>query len=318
MEYREVTIYTTTQGIEPLTLMLNDLGINGFVIEDAADFEAFLTDVTPHWDYVDESLMSKRTAESNVKIYLPDNDQGVQQLEMVTQAVEQLKAAGEDFGRLELVLHNVKDEDWANNWKRFFKPLKVGERFLIKPSWETCPDTEGRHVLEIDPGNAFGSGTHETTKLCIGLLESAVREGAQALDMGCGSGILAVAALLCGAEHVTAVDIDEAAVKTAGENMERNGFTAYTTHCGNVLGDEALAASLGEDKYDVIAANIVADVLIAMTPLFDRWLKADGKLIVSGIIGSRADDVRNALEAGGFTVCECRQDNDWVAYCLQR
>ena len=318
MEYREVTIYTTTQGIEPLTLMLNDLGINGFVIEDAADFEEFITEVTPHWDYVDESLMSKRDVESNVKIYLPDNDQGVEQLAMVTEAVEKLKASGEDFGRLELVLNQVKDEDWANNWKRFFKPLKVGEKFLIKPSWEDCPDTEGRHVLEIDPGNAFGSGTHETTKLCIGLLEGVVKEGAEALDMGCGSGILAVAALLCGAQHVTAVDIDEAAVKTAGENMERNGFTAYTALCGNVLGDDALASSLGDAKYDVIAANIVADVLIAMTPLFDRWLKADGHLIVSGIIGSRAEDVRNALEAGGFTVCERRQDNDWVAYCLHR
>ena len=218
MEYREVTIYTTTQGIEPLTLMLNDLGINGFVIEDAADFEEFITEVTPHWDYVDESLMSKRDAESNVKIYLPDNDQGVEQLAMVTEAVEKLKASGEDFGRLELVLNQVKDEDWANNWKRFFKPLKVGEKFLIKPSWEDCPDTEGRHVLEIDPGNAFGSGTHETTKLCIGLLEGVVKEGADAVGSGAfvGSFVGSAVGSAVGSGVATSSPVGAVVVVTSG------------------------------------------------------------------------------------------------------
>lgn len=320
MEYTEVSIATTSAGIEPLTLRLNDLGITGFVIEDAADFAEFLEEVTPHWDYVEDSLMEKLKAESKVKIYLAGNGQGADQLAMVRDAMRELKASdtGDAWGTLEISLGTIREEDWANEWKRFFKPLPVGERFLIKPTWEQVDDAQGRRILEIDPGCAFGSGTHETTQLCISLEESAVREGDHVLDMGCGSGILSIAALLLGAGDVTAVDIDEAAVRTAAENLENNGFTAYQAWQGDVLNDAALAEKVGANgPYDVIAANIVADVLIAMAPMFKNWLKPGGRLILSGIIGKRAADVRSAMEKTGFEETDLRQKNDWVAVRLK-
>ncbi len=314
MEYMQVTIYTNTAGIEPLTLALSNEGINGCAIEDAADFEEFLRDVTPHWDYVDENLLAHmQHAETTVKVFLPKNAQGAEQLATVRSIAQRLGETGL-YGRMQVELEDVQDEDWAGAWKKYFKPIEVGDTFLIKPSWEPCPDTD-RHVLEMDPGNAFGSGTHETTQLCVTLLEHAVQPGARVLDMGCGSGILATAALLCGAESVTAVDIDEAAVKTAGENLERNGFTSYRTLCGNVLADSSLEEKIGTG-YDVILANIVADVLIAMSPLFSRQLRKGGTLIVSGIIGTRALEVRSALEKAGFAVTREEKKNDWVAYAL--
>lgn len=316
MEYMQATIYTNTAGIEPLTLALSNAGINGCAIEDAADFEEFLKEVTPHWDYVDEELMRRmRSTESNVRVFLPKNAQGYEQLAQLRGIARGLAADGR-CGRMEVELEDVRDEDWAGAWKKYFKPIEVGDTFLIKPSWEPCPRTE-RHVLEMDPGNAFGSGTHETTQLCVTLLEKAVQPGALVLDMGCGSGILATAALLCGARSVTAVDIDEAAVKTAGENLERNGFTQYRAYCGNVLADEALEREIGTG-YDVVLANIVADVLIAMSGLFRRQLREDGTLIVSGIIGTRALEVRAALEEAGFAVTREEKKNDWVAYALRR
>ncbi|MCI6908220.1 MAG: 50S ribosomal protein L11 methyltransferase [Clostridiales bacterium] len=316
MEYVQVTVYTNTAGIEPLTLALSNIGINGCAIEDAADFDEFLKEVTPHWDYVDEELMKKmQNAESNVRVFLPKNAQGAEQLAGLRGIAKSLAQEGV-YGRMAVELEDVRDEDWASAWKQYFKPIEVGKKFLIKPSWEPCPQTE-RYVLEMDPGNAFGSGTHETTQLCVTLLEDVVEKGARVLDMGCGSGILATAALLCGAGDVTAVDIDEAAVKTAGENLERNGFTAYRTFCGNVLADGALAEKIG-DGYDVILANIVADVIIGMAPLFVRQLKTDGTLIVSGIIGTRALEVRAALEETGFAVVREERRNDWVAYAMKR
>ena len=315
MEYMQVTVYTNTAGIEPLTLALSDAGINGCAIEDAADFDEFLKEVTPHWDYVDEDLMKRmQNAESNIKVFLPKNAQGYEQLAAVRSIAKGFEGKG--WGRMAVELEDVQDEDWAGAWKKYFKPIEVGEKFLIKPSWEPCPETD-RYVLEMDPGNAFGSGTHETTQLCVTLLEDAVQPGSRVLDMGCGSGILATAALLCGAKDVTAVDIDEAAVKTAGENLERNGFHAYRTFCGNVLGDPALAEKIGEG-YDVILANIVADVLIAMGALFARQLAPDGTLIVSGIIGPRALEVRAALEGNGFAVVREEKRNDWVAYAMKK
>ncbi len=315
MEYMQVTIYTNTEGIEPLTLALSNIGINGCAIEDASDFDEFLKEVTPHWDYVDESLMKKmQNAESNIKVFLPKNAQGFEQLAGLRDMAKGFEKKG-GFGRMAVELEDVRDEDWADAWKKYFKPIEVGKKFLIKPSWEPRPETE-RYVLEMDPGNAFGSGTHETTQLCVMLLEDAVAKGNRVLDMGCGSGILAAAALLCGAGEVTAVDIDEAAVKTAGENLERNGFTNYRALCGNAE-DEEFAERIGTG-YDVILANIVADVLIGMSELFGRQIKEDGSLIVSGIIGARALEVRAALEKAGFAVTREEKRNDWVAYALRR
>lgn len=316
MEYMQVTIYTNTEGIEPITLALSNIGINGCAIEDASDFDDFLKEVTPHWDYVDENLMKKmQNAESNIKVFLPKNAQGFEQLAGLRTVAKGFEKEG-GFGRMAVELEDVRDEDWADAWKKYFKPIEVGKKFLIKPTWEPRPET-ARYVLEMDPGNAFGSGTHETTQLCVMLLEDVVAKGSRVLDMGCGSGILAAAALLCGAGEVTAVDIDEAAVKTAGENLQLNGYKNYRTLCGNALEDGAFAQRIGTG-YDVILANIVADVLIGMSELFGRQLKEDGSLIVSGIIGTRALEVRAALEEAGFAVVREEKRNDWVAYALRK
>lgn len=322
MDFTQVTIYTTALGVDIVTGALMQLGINGFEIEDAGDFEAFLADTQPHWDYVDESLMRLKDAETNIKIYLPVNEQGAQQLAAVKDTLNTLKDGDTDhtLGRLEAELTNVREEDWANNWKQYFKPFEVGNKFVIKPSWEEYNNQTDRVILEIDPSSSFGTGTHHTTQLCIEQLEQYIEEGAFVLDMGCGSGILSVAALLLGAERVAAVDIDQNSVKIAQENVINNGFgmPRFSAVCGNVLEDETLSSSLGEQFYDVVVANIVADVIIAMRGLFDRYLKQDGVLICSGIISQRADEVKQALEQGGFETVSRHEKQDWTALVLRK
>lgn len=322
MDFAQVTIYTTALGVDIVTGALMQLGITGFEIEDAGDFEAFLADTQPHWDYVDDSLMRLKDTETNIKIYLPVNEQGAQQLAAVKSALKALKDGDNDhtLGRLEAELCNVREEDWANNWKQYFKPFEVGNRFVIKPSWEEYQNQTDRVILEIDPSSSFGTGTHHTTQLCIEQLERYIEEGAFVLDMGCGSGILSVAALLLGAERVAAVDIDQNSVKIAQENAVKNGFGAprFSAVCGNVLEDEAFSSSLGERFYDVVVANIVADVIIAMCGLFDRYLKQDGVLICSGIISQREDEVKEALEQSGFETVSRHEKQDWSALVLRK
>ena len=322
MNFIETVIYTTTLGIEPVTGILMNIGITGFVIEDSTDFENFLTDTEIYWDYVDESLMELKEKETNVKVYIADNEQGQETLAAIRQAMSALAASDTEklYGRLAVELANVREEDWANNWKQYFKPFPVGSRFIVKPSWEEYNEPTDRMILEIDPSSSFGTGTHDTTQLCMEQLEQSVYDGCRVLDMGCGSGILAICAHMTGCGHVTAVDIDENAVRIAVENMEKNDMTAsdFTAYCGNIITDEALADKLGAYKYDIIVANIVADVIIAMRPHFLRYLADDGVLITSGIIGERADEVQAALIEAGFDVFSRREKNDWVSLCAKK
>ncbi|MDO5548631.1 MAG: 50S ribosomal protein L11 methyltransferase [Eubacteriales bacterium] len=317
--WTEVTIWTTTPGIDAVTGMLMDLGINGFVIEDAQDFADFLKDTEIYWDYVDEELSrEKQAAETNVKIYVEDSPSGAELLAQVDAGLAAIRArdAEGQFGRCVTELASIRREDWENNWKQYFKPFAVGERFLIKPSWETCDDTDGRIVLEIDPSSSFGTGTHNTTQLCICELERLVKPGDRLLDMGCGSGILSVAARLLGAEDIGAADIDPNAVNIARENAEKNGF-ALTTYVGDVTGDPDLDAAIG-GEYDIIVANIVADVIMGMREILKRKLKDDGTLIVSGIIAPRADEVQESLLGAGFVLRNRQQSGDWVAMTLTK
>lgn len=220
------------------------------------------------------------------------------------------------FGRCVTELASIRQEDWENNWKQYFKPFRVGETFLIKPSWEQCEPEEGRRILEIDPSSSFGTGTHNTTQLCICELERLVKSGDRLLDMGCGSGILSVAAHMLGAEDVTAVDIDPNAVRIAAENAEKNGFALHTG-VGDVIGDAELSARIGGD-YDIIVANIVADVIMGMQDILKSKLKREGTLIVSGIIAPRADEVQASLLGAGFVLDRRDQSGDWVAMTLHQ
>lgn len=317
--WTEVTIWTTTAGIDAVTGMLMDLGIDGFVIEDAQDFADFLQDTELYWDYVDEELSKqKKSVETNVKIYIEQSPEGAELLAQVDAGLSELRNRDADgvFGRCIAELASLRREDWENNWKQYFKPFAVGEKFIIKPSWETCDNPDDRIVLEIDPSSSFGTGTHNTTQLCICELERLVKPGDRLLDMGCGSGILSVAARLLGAQDISAVDIDPNAVNIARENADKNGF-ALTTYVGDVTGDAKLERAIGGD-YDVIVANIVADVIMGMQEVLKCKLKDDGTLIVSGIIAPRADEVQESLLGAGFVLQNRQQSGDWVAMTLTK
>ena len=321
MNWVEVDIYTTSEGIEAVTGSLLGLGINGFVIKDAEDFQEFLSDKSINWDYIDDDLMGLKNCETTVTAYLPENAQGLENLEAVKAELKALRGRDEQgrFGRLEYELKNVKEEDWANNWKQYFKPIKIGDKLLIKPSWEKADEKEQRRILEIDPASSFGTGQHNTTRLCLELVEENLNEGDKVLDLGCGSGILSIGASLLGAESCTAVDIDQNSVKIAGENAVKNNIPQekYRTFCGNITDDKALRESIGTG-YDMVCANIVADVLIAMSPYFGDFLKDGGTLVISGIIDMRKDEVLDRIKEQGFVLQQVRELEDWVAASFKK
>ncbi len=320
MNWIEIQIITASAGVDALCAMLTDLGIKGFSIADPADFQEFLQNKEGKWDYIDQDLLGMAQGDTTVTVYLPDNAQGAEQLVALRAMLAQIHARDDAqlFGTLELTLKNVREEDWANNWKQYFKPFTVGERLLIKPSWEMCENPWNRAVLEIDPASSFGTGQHHTTRLCLELLEQLMHPGDRVLDLGCGSGILSIGALLLGASGATAVDIEENAAATATENARKNHIdpTLYRVFCGNVLEDETLCREIG-DGYDLICANIVADVLIAMKQLFRQFLRPEGTLIVSGIIMERRDEVLDQLKKAGFALLEVREKEGWAAASLR-
>ena len=317
----QADIYTASQAIDGITGALTDYGITGFIISDSADFESFLADKNANWDYVDDELMGLSKVEPHITLYVHDNAQGAETLAAIRSLIESWKQNNSDgyYGNLRMELANVKEEDWANNWKQYFKPLCVGEKLLIKPSWEKVAEGEKRKILEIDPASSFGTGQHNTTQLCLELVEKNLHEGDRILDLGCGSGILSIGALLLGAESATAVDVDENSVKIAKENAEKNHISAekYTAYCGNIIDDKALVEQIGTG-YDLLCANIVADVLIGMSGIFGGFIKDGGTLIVSGIIDQRKDEVLDRLKAEGFELIEIREKEDWVAASFRK
>lgn len=310
MNWTEVRIYTTTAGIDPLTGSMLDLGLQGFMIEDAQDFDEFLHDTTPHWDYVDQAVMEKmKDCETCVTIYVADNPQGMEELMQVRQILARLKAQDPDgkYGRLELEMKDVDEEDWSNAWKKYYHPVQVGEHLVVCPSWEAYDRQPDDVVLTLNPGMAFGTGTHDTTRLCMELLEKYITPQDTVLDVGCGSGILAITAALLGANKIIGCDIDEVAVKVAGENAALNGVQdRIAFHQGDLT-------SQVEGSFQIICANIVADVIIRLSKDAGRYLAKDGIFITSGIIDTREQDVLNALEQNGFQVIERRTSGGWVA-----
>lgn len=318
MEWLEVTVYTSSAGIEPLTGRLYQLGVNGVSIEDEADFKDFLENNKACWDYVDEELEKSMHRETNVKFYLPNSADGMDTLALVRRSVAELKEyeGDNDFGRLETEIKSLDEEDWANNWKQYFHPLEIGDRIIVKPEWETLEAAKDRIVFNINPGMSFGTGSHHTTKMCIELLEKAVAPGDKMLDLGCGSGILSLISILLGAKSAFAVDIDPVAVdityqNAALNNIDKNSFTAVA---GNVISDTALCEKILEEKYDIVAANIVADVIISLAPLAYAAVKEDGIFITSGIIEDRTDDVKNALLGVGFIIKKEKRSGEWAAF----
>lgn len=301
MNWLEITVTTPPGGVEAIAGIFEEMGFGGVVIEDPAVVLSYAEASRPEEWAVSPGDYSFDLP--RVKGYLP-LDEGAEG------RFTDLKAA---LGRLLLdpapgvSTREVAEEDWANAWKAFYRPVRAGRRLVVKPSWEEFLPEAGDLVIEMDPGMAFGCGTHPTTGLCLQLLEKYVREGTAVYDVGTGSGILAVAAVLLGAGRVTAVDLDPVACRTAAENLERNGVAGRVRVVqGNLL-------DLARDRAGLVVANIVADVIIKLAPDAARALLPGGIFIASGIIRERAAEVRAALEAAGLTLCEELGEDGWVA-----
>ena len=322
MNWTEVTIETAKDGLDLLCAMLTDLGFKGFTIFDPDDFDELMAGKVGHWDYLEEGLAESLTAGSpRVTVYVPENAQGAEQMTAIRSLIAQLRNGTDSglYGSLELSCKGIREEDWANNWKQYFKPLPVGERLWITPTWVDEPIPAGRTALRIDPGSSFGTGQHDTTKLCLALLEGCVTEGARVLDIGCGSGILSIGAMLLGAGEAQAIDIEQNAAEAAAENAARNGISLaqYHTYCGNILEDQALADQFGTG-YDVVCANIVADILIAMRELFVHYLADGAALLLSGIIDERLDEVLAAMTEVGLQTVKVEQSAGWAAVLMRK
>jgi len=311
MKFTELTIYTNTLGSEIVGGIITAAGISCYSTEDPADLQALLDDSTVPYDYIEDGLLEKTDGETVVRVYISCDEQGQAQLSRIKQGVSAVE--GDCYGRLHMEENEVDDADWADGWRQYFHPLEIGDRFIVKPTWEDCTPS-GRIVLEIDPASSFGTGRHETTSLCLRALEKLDVDGTSVLDMGCGSGILAIAAAKLGAKDAVLVDIDSVAASIAEDNLKVNKVEdRCAVLCGNVLDNTALADQVFGKEYDIILANIVADIIKGMAPMFYKSLKVGGTLVCSGVIGGRREEVENALTAAGFTHVSTDEDNDWVA-----
>lgn len=315
--WMEVTVDTTTQGIEPVSGLMMSLGISGLVIEDEADFKNFLKNNKAYWDYVEDSLLEQARGVCRVKCYLPDGDGGKALLHQARLALSSLpgRCTGLDLGTLDVRISMVRNQDWENNWKAYYKPFSVGKRLFIIPEWEReTPVPEGKIPLYLNPGLIFGTGSHASTRLCLAALERYLRPGDRVLDLGSGSGILSAAALLLGGAFAMGCDIDPMAEGVARENARRNGipeerFSAFT---GDVLADRNLQEALSFHPADLVLANIVADVILALLPAVRFWLKPGGVFLCSGILKEREKEVMEALERTGFSLLETDSRDGWV------
>ena len=304
MDWTEILVEVGADRIDEAAAIANMTVPYGIYIEDYSDLEQEVMEIA-HVDLIDEDLLKQDRSKAKIHIYIdPEDNIG----EAVQFLRERLNAAE--------IAHtidqsNVQEDDWLNNWRKFFKPTPVGEKLLINPSWFTDTDPKGRLVINIDPGLAFGTGKHETTRLCMEALERYVKGGERVLDVGCGSGILGIAAVLLGADSAFGVDIDETAVRTANENAQVNHVSDKMTAIAGDLVDKVT------EKYDIVVANIVADAIIALSASVTSFMTDDAVYIVSGIIDTRADDVKNAIK-GHFEIVEENTYHGWYCFVLKK
>lgn len=321
MEWIQVSIITATDGIDMVCDRLSDIGISGFEIEDEKDFTEFLENNTKYWDFVDEDLLKSKQGDTKVKVYIEADENTTQVLSQIKDAMLALKREDceNKYGTLEIETVSMQEQDWANNWKKYFKPICVGEKILICPQWEEVKDAGERKIFKVNPGMTFGTGTHHSTQMCIEHLEGVIGNGEEVLDLGCGSGILSIISLILGASDATAVDIDENCVHVAYENLDMNNMPRekYHVYSGDIINDTALFEKLNVKKYDVIVANIVADVIIALLPTAEKLIKEDGTLICSGIIDERLSDVEEAVSKSGFYIDKTTHSKGWASLKLK-
>ncbi|MCC0699898.1 50S ribosomal protein L11 methyltransferase [Clostridioides sp. ZZV15-6383] len=303
----EVTIKTTTEAVEPITNILYEQGAGGAVIEDPKDF-LFQKKNELDWDYVEEEVFKKNEEDDVlIKTYVSEEKNVMEFVEIIKQKVLGLKDFGIDIGEGSVSLDQVNEADWANAWKAYYKPTKVGQRVVVKPTWEDYAIKDGDLIIELDPGMAFGTGTHETTSMCIRELEKYVNKDSKVFDIGCGSGILAIAAAKLGAKEVVAVDLDEVAVKVAKENVLENKVEENVSVMHGNLTDVI------KDKADVIVANIIADIIKILAKDVQNFMKEDAIFISSGIILDKVEEVKESLIENGFEIVEVQKLGEWSA-----
>ena len=305
IKWLEIAINTTPDKLDEVCAKLAAAGMDSLVIEDEGDFLTFLERNRQFWDYVEQELLDRMRGVTRVKFYVTDDEDGKKQLEQYTRGLD-----------CEYTAVPLTDDDWAYSWQKYYTPLEVGKRLYVVPQWlREEPVPEGRVPFYLNPGLTFGTGSHASTQLCLEGVEEHTVPGRDVLDLGCGSGILSVAALCLGAGSAMAVDIDPKAVDVAYENAALNGIgkDRYTVRAGNVLSDAALAAELARKRYHLVLANIVADVIIPLAPQVPGLLEEDGVFLCSGIIDTRAVEVESALRRAGLTVIKKREKNGWAA-----
>lgn len=317
MKWTKFALETTTQAVDLVSNMLDELGIEGIEIEDKVPIteeekkEMFI-DILPD--------LGEDDGKAIVSFYISDGEDKDSILSSVKEGLVEL-ADFVEVGDMEIAVSATEDKDWINNWKQYWKPFRVADDIIIKPTWETLEEKkENDLVIEIDPGTAFGTGSHETTKLCIQGLRKYITDETVLLDVGSGSGILSIIGLKLGAKSALGTDIDPNAIHAMYENAEVNGITEeeFVVKIGNIIDDQTLQEEVGMEKYDIVVANILADVIIPLSAEIGKHLKKDGLYITSGIINMKRDEVKEAIEKNGFTIVEENEMGEWVSFVAKK
>ena len=313
MAWLELTVRTASAGIERAANLLTAGGFEDLVLEDQAEFEEFLDQNRAYWDYIDEELEQSLQGLSNIKLYLENTDTaGLQRLKELLARMHEGDKTGE-LGSLELSVKPLPEVDWEESWKENYPPQIIGDSLVVLPYWKAEEPHDGRRKVILDPGLTFGTGAHPSTRMVMETMEQRIKPGMACLDLGSGSGILSIAALRLGAESAIGVDIDPKAEDIARENAAYNGFSspAFTAYTGNVTEDRVLMDQLSRKNYDFVFVNIVADVIIGLSPILPRFLTPNSTLICSGILDVRLNDVLCALEKAGLQVVQTLAKEDW-------
>ena len=302
MRYIEVTVNTPEEEIDLRCQQMADMGAGGFVIENEADFQAFLENNHQYWDYVDQELEDKFKGLSRIKCYLTDDEEGLAVLRSIKAAYDDVETGF------------VEDSDWENNWREYYKPIEVGEKLVVVPEWEEIPQ-DGRLPLRLDPGLIFGTGSHATTRMCLAALEGFAGPGVRVLDLGCGSGILGIGALVLGCDSCFGVDIDPKAPEVVLSNAALNGIgpDRMKVCAGDIITDASLRTYL-VGGYQLVLANIVADVIIPLSAMVRPFMAENGIFICSGIIEHRWVETEAALKANGFQILEHKSEEEWHCF----
>lgn len=305
MKWTEIKVKTTTEAVEAVANIFYEIGAQGVVIEDPNDF-LYQQKEEISWDYIEEEVFMNGYEGAIVKAYISEEENLLAKLESIKESVNNLPSFGLDIGDGIIELEELDQEDWENAWKQYYKPIKVSDKIVIKPTWEEYEAKLNELVIELDPGMAFGTGTHETTNMCIQALERHIKSDYEVLDIGCGSGILSIAAAKLGAQSVVGVDLDPMAVRVAKENTEQNEMLGFVEIRHGNLTDVVT------HKADIVVANIIADIIIKLADDIADFMKEDGLFISSGIIMPRLEEVKAAIESKGFTIVEVNTQGEWA------